>query len=164
MPKNWKDWSILITCLLIAHAAGALGSVFTITAIPLWYSALVLPPFSPPNWVFGPVWTLLYTLLGIALYIVWRTRGGDIERGRRRTRAVTLFAVQLILNALWSILFFGLQSPLYALVDIALLVVFISATMVYFFKVNKIAGYLLIPYLLWVIFAGVLNYSIFVLN
>jgi len=155
---------VLIVCLLICHAAGALGSVFTFTAIPLWYSTLILPSFAPPNWIFGPVWTLLYTLMGVALFMVWRTRGGSVEKGRSRKFGLWFFGIQLALNALWSILFFGLQNPLYGLIDIVLLLISILITLIYFARVNKKASYLLIPYLLWVAFATALNGMIVLLN
>lgn len=164
MLKTGKDWMVLITCLLICHAAGAVGSLFTVASIPLWYNTLVLPAFSPPNWVFGPVWTLLYTLMGIALYIVWRSRGGSVEKARNRKWGLSVFGIQLVLNALWSILFFGLRDPLYALVDIVLLLLFIIATIFFFYRVRPVAAYLLVPYVLWVGFATLLNYNIMVLN
>ncbi|MBX9765279.1 tryptophan-rich sensory protein [Patescibacteria group bacterium] len=160
MPKNFLEWMLLLFSVGISHVAGIIGSLFTLDAIPNWYAMLTLPSFAPPNWLFGPVWLTLYTLMGIALFLVWRkgTWLVDVKWG------VRVFFFQLIINALWSIMFFGLQNPLYGLVTIGLLVLSILATMFYFFRVSKIAGFLMVPYLLWVSFAAYLNYSIWSLN
>jgi benzodiazapine receptor len=146
----------VILCILV----GAAGSVFTVTGPGSWYDLLIKPSFNPPNWIFGPVWTTLYILMGISLYLVLREwkKGVDIRI------AGGLFAVQLFLNFIWSYMFFGLQSPTYAFIVIVLLWVAILATIVTFFRINHIAGYLLVPYILWVSFASILNYSIMVLN
>ncbi|OGE38149.1 TspO protein [Candidatus Daviesbacteria bacterium RIFCSPLOWO2_01_FULL_39_12] len=133
--------------------AGTMGSFFTFSAIPEWYSTLNKPFFSPPNWIFGPVWTVLYVLMGISLYSVWLKR-----------RIPTVFWVQLFLNAIWSIIFFGIKNPTLALVDVAALWIAIVFTTKAFYKINKLAGNLLIPYLLWVSFATVLNLSLVLLN
>jgi benzodiazapine receptor len=153
-----KDIKKLIYSLIICLAAGAIGSLFTSSSIPTWYAALNKPFFNPPNWLFGPVWTLLYVLMGISLYLVW-------SRGFKKNKdAITWFFVQLILNTLWSILFFGLKSPLSAFIEIILLWIAILVTLIKFHKISKNSAYLLIPYLAWVSFAAVLNFSIFYLN
>ena len=150
----------LIGAIFICQLAGVVGSLFTYRAIPLWYASLAKPPFNPPNWIFGPVWLTLYTLMGISAFIVW-TKGW--ERREVKT-AIYVFAGQLVLNALWSVIFFGLRSPLYAFIGILVLWLFIILTVYYFYKISKAAGLLLLPYLLWVSFAAVLNLSIAILN
>ena len=152
-------WIKLIISIIVAQLAGVLGSLFTITSGNSWFSNLVKPSFNPPNWIFGPVWTLLYFLMGISLYLVWVSK-----KSRNRKIGLYLFFTQLVLNSLWSILFFGLQNPLFAFVEIIILWVAILFTILYFYKVNKKASYLLIPYILWVTFAAVLNLRIFMLN
>lgn len=144
----------------ICQAAGLVGSVFTASSIDRWYRFLERPALAPPNWVFGPVWTLLYTFMGVAAFLVW-------ERGFRRPgvrAALAVFAAQLALNALWSFLFFGLQDPEAALIGIALLWLAIVATIALFWRVSRVAGALLVPYLLWVSFAAYLNYAFWRLN
>lgn len=145
----------LLGWIALCELAGVIGSVFTISAIPTWYAGLVKPDVRPPNWVFGPVWTTLYALMGIAGYLVW---------SKRRGQALRIFGVQLVLNATWSIIFFGLQSPGWALVNIVALWLAIVGTIKEFYRVSKPAAYLLVPYLVWVSFASYLNYSIWVLN
>jgi translocator protein len=152
----WKLVVSIVACL----AAGGIGSIFTRSAIPTWYAALEKPFFSPPNWLFAPVWTLLYILMGIAAFLVWR-KG---LRDRQIRAALIIFLIQLILNALWSVVFFGFQSPLFGLVTISVLWIAILVTVILFFKVSRTASMLLWPYLLWVTFAAVLNYSIWLLN
>jgi translocator protein len=152
-------WVKLIISIIVAQLAGILGSLFTITSDNSWFSNLVKPSFNPPNWIFGPVWTLLYFLMGISLYLIWVSK-----KSKNRKIGLYLFFTQLILNSLWSILFFGLNNPLFAFVEIILLWVAILLTILYFYKVNKKASYLLIPYILWVTFAAILNLSIFMLN
>ena len=138
--------------------AGILGSFFTISSIPTWYQTLNKPIFSPPNWIFGPVWTILYILMGISLYLVW------ISKSKLKQNAVKLFLTQITLNALWSVIFFGLKNPILALLDIILLWATIFLTIKTFAKIKKLASNLLIPYLLWVTFATILNFSIVLLN
>lgn len=157
--KN-KDFFKLIIAVGISELAGIIGSFFTISAIPGWYAGLVKPALSPPNWVFGPIWTTLYALMGIAAFLVWKQ---GLQK-REVKIALIVFGIQLFLNAIWSIIFFGLQNPGWALVDIILLWLVIVWTMVVFYKISKPAAYLLVPYLLWVSFAGYLNYSLWILN
>ncbi len=152
----WKLVVSIVACL----AAGAIGSIFTRQAIPTWYAMLEKPAFNPPNWLFVPVWTLLYILMGIAAFLVWR-RGLE---NRQVRIALIVFLVQLILNALWSVVFFGLESPLYGLIVISALWVAILFTVLKFFRISSVASVLLWPYLLWVTFAAVLNVSIWLLN
>jgi tryptophan-rich sensory protein len=155
-----KDIFKLVICIVVCLAAGAIGSVFTRSAIPTWYATLEKPPFSPPNWLFAPVWTLLYILMGIAAFLVWRK--GLENRGVRI--ALIVFLIQLALNALWSVVFFGLESPLYGLIVISILWIAILVTIIKFFRISRVASVLMWPYLLWVTFAAVLNSSIWLLN
>ncbi|MBI2445503.1 tryptophan-rich sensory protein [Candidatus Micrarchaeota archaeon] len=154
------DWARLAGCILLCEAAGAIGAIATFSSISTWYVPLVKPDFAPPNWVFGPAWTLLYLLMGVALYLVWM-QGWQKPAVRN---AVAVFGVQLLLNGLWSFLFFGLHSPLLALLDIVLLLAAIVWTMKAFWGVSRMAAYLLVPYLLWVVFATALNVAIWRLN
>lgn len=157
---NKINYIKLIASIIICNAAGFIGSFFTFSAIPNWYQTLIKPEFNPPNWIFGPVWTTLYILMGISLYLVWN-RG--IKTKHEKT-AIGIFSIQLVLNAIWSILFFGLKSPLYAFIEIIFLWIFIVLSIIYFYKISKPASYLLIPYICWVSFASVLNYFILILN
>jgi tryptophan-rich sensory protein len=141
---------------LATLAAAAFGSQFTPDA---WYSSLNKPPLHPPGWVFGPVWTVLYCLMAVAAGLVWSQAGW-----KRASGAMILFFSQLILNAAWSPLFFGLKSPGLALVDIVLLECAILATMISFFRLRPLSGWLLVPYLAWVTFATYLNFMIWRLN
>ena len=154
------DWTKLIVSLLACQAAGAIGGFFTARKIPTWYAGLVKPSFNPPSWVFGPVWTLLYLLMGYALYLVWR----EPEDLPGRTMAMSFFVLQLFLNTLWSYFFFGLQKPWLALGEMALLWAAILASLLSFYPLSQQAGWLLTPYLAWVSFAFALNLSIARLN
>ncbi len=157
----------LVIAIVVAELAGVIGSVFTISVIPTWYVGLVKPALNPPSWVFGPVWTALYFLMGISLFLVWKQHSNILENVRMLRMwkiGITAFFVQLFLNAIWSIIFFGLQNPGWALVDIVFLWLAIVWTMVVFYKISRPAAYLLVPYLLWVSFASYLNYSIWMLN
>jgi benzodiazapine receptor len=155
-----KDIWKLVVSIVASLAAGAIGSIFTQQAIPTWYATLEKPAFNPPNWLFMPVWTLLYIMMGVAAFMVWRK---GLENRQVRI-ALIVFLVQLVLNALWSVVFFGLESPLFGLVVIAALWVAILFTVLKFYKISLAAGVLLLPYLLWVTFAAVLNGSIWLLN
>ena len=150
----------LIISIVACQCAGLIGSVFTTPAIPTWYAALEKPLFTPPNWLFAPAWITLYLLMGISASIIWH-RG--LDKPQVRT-ALIIFLIQLILNALWSVVFFGLESPLYGVVVIAVLWIAIVATIVQFFRISTLAGALLLPYIGWVTFAAALNISIFMLN
>ena len=149
----------LLVSILICNGAGLVGSMATRSSVQGWYATLVRPSFAPPNWIFGPVWTVLYCLMGIALYCVW-------SRAQERPVKVplVLFSIQLILNASWSFLFFGLESTRAGFVGIMLLLVAIIATMVSFVRISKAAVWLLVPYILWVSFAAALNFQFMCLN
>lgn len=149
-----------IASIAVCEFIGIISVPFTIASIPTWYATLNKPPFSPPNWIFGPVWTTLYLMMGVSLYLVWM-KGLKNKKGKV---ALLFFAVQLLFNFLWSLLFFGAHSPLLALIDIFLLLYTIVIVMVKFNKISKPASYLLLPYLLWVSFATLLNFSIVILN
>lgn len=146
----------VIGCELV----GIISTPFTIAAIPTWYVSLTKPSFSPPNWIFGPVWTVLYFLMGVSAFLIWR-KG---FKQKKVKKALGYFLLQLLFNFLWSPLFFGLHAPLLGLVDIVLLLVFLVLTILSFHKLSKVAAYLLVPYLLWVSFATILNISIVLLN
>ena len=150
----------LIASIGVCFSAAALGSAFTISAIDTWYTTLQKPFFNPPNWIFGPVWTLLYLLMGISLYLVWVTKTDKKEK----RQGIIFFFVQLALNVLWSIIFFGLKSPSVAFVEIIFLWIAIFLTTKNFLQVSKSAGWLLIPYLVWVSFASILNLSVAIMN
>ncbi len=156
MKPIWKIVIAVVICLVV----GSLSGVATSSAIAGWYATLNKPSFNPPNWVFGPAWTLLYILMGIAAGLVW-SAGWDRKEVKA---ALTIFGIQLLLNGLWSIIFFSLESPLWALVEIVVLLLFIILTIIRFKPINSTAAYLLIPYLLWVSFATVLTGSILYLN
>lgn len=150
----------LAASILACLAAGWIGSVFTTRSIPTWYTQLAKPSFTPPNWLFAPVWTALYILMGIALFLVWRKAPVTGAAGT----ALVIFLIQLALNLLWSVLFFGLRSSVLGLGDILALWVAILATMLLFLRISTVAGALLAPYLLWVSFATALNFAIWRLN
>lgn len=150
----------LVSSIVICQLAGIIGSFFTAPSVSTWYAELIKPAFNPPNWVFGPVWTALFILMGISLYLVW-VKGIKTKKAKI---ALALFGIQLFLNVLWSVIFFGLRLPSYAFIEIIILWIFILLTIIWFYKISKVASYLLITYLIWVSFAAVLNFSIFYLN
>lgn len=152
------NWFLLIGFIVACNLIGVIGVIWT-DSDGSWYREINKPSFNPPSWIFGPVWTLLFTLMGIALYLVWIS-----PASRVRTIALILFGVQFVFNVLWSYLFFGLNNPLWSLIEIGILLIFIFATGICFYMTNRFAGYLLIPYFLWVSFASFLNYSIWKLN
>ena len=150
----------LVISLVVCQLIGLIGSIYTMSSIPTWYAALEKPAFTPPNWLFAPAWITLYVLMGIAAFLVWRN-GWDKPKVRA---ALAFFGVQLVLNALWSVAFFGLESPLFGLVVIVLLWVAILITMLRFKEISIAGAWLLLPYLLWVTFTGALNIAIWMLN
>jgi benzodiazapine receptor len=160
MERRVRQIGVFLFSILLPIGIGFIGSLATRPMITTWYAALQKPFFSPPNWLFGPVWTLLYIMMGVAAYLVWR-RG--FERPEVK-RALGWYVVQLILNCAWSLVFFGLKSPLGGLIIIVALWVLIYLTMRRFFKISQPAGWLLLPYLLWVSFATVLNLALLMLN
>lgn len=155
-----KDVLTLVISILICQCAGFIGSLFTRPSIPTWYANLDKPPFTPPNWIFSPVWITLFLLMGISLFLIWRR--GLAEKKVRV--ALGFFGSQLIFNILWSVLFFGLRSPIAGFIDIAVLWIAIALTIFYFLQVSKTAGVLLLPYIVWVSFAALLNVFIWRLN
>lgn len=150
----------LIIAIAVSELAGIIGSIFTMPSIESWYADLAKPELAPPNWIFAPVWTTLFALMGIAAFLVWK-KGLD----RRDVKiAIGIFIGQLILNTFWSIIFFGLRSPGGAFIEIIFLWLTIFTTIIAFVKISKPAAWLLAPYMLWVSFAGYLNYMIWILN
>ncbi len=155
-----NDFSKFVVALVVSESAGIIGTVFVAPSITGWYAGLARPEFAPPNWLFGPVWTILFALMGIAAFLVWRK---GLERWDVKI-ALGIFLGQLVLNTLWSVIFFGMHFPGGALIEITLLWLAILATIIAFSKVSKPAAWLLAPYVLWVSFAAYLNYSIWMLN
>ena len=157
MNKLAKILIVVIICVAVGYFSG----IVTRASIETWYPTLIKPSFNPPNWIFAPVWTLLYMMMGVAGGLIWSK--SDINKNLVKT-ALWLFAIQLILNALWSYLFFGLHSPMLAGMEIVLLWVMIFATYKQFAKIDNTAAYLMLPYLTWVSFAMILNANIWWLN
>lgn len=153
---------ILIGSILLCLLAGLIGSFFTFSAIPTWYQSLNKPSFNPPDYIFAPVWTTLYILMGISLFLLIISRNKAHHNTKKK--ALRLFLIQLVLNSLWSIIFFGIKFPLLAFIEIIFLWIFVLLTIIYSFKISKISSLLLIPYFLWISFASILNYYIFILN
>jgi benzodiazapine receptor len=158
--KKFSDIKKLIISIFICLFVGFIGSFFTLPSIPTWYETLQKPSFAPPNWVFFPTWTALFIMMGISLFLVWQKGCED----KKVKTALYLFAGQLILNALWSVAFFGFRSPLLGLMEIIILWIAILATILSFMKLSRTGAYLLIPYILWVSFAAIINFSIWRLN
>ncbi|KVV13731.1 TspO/MBR family protein [Flavobacterium sp. TAB 87] len=157
MNKLTKISVLVATCLCVGYFSG----IVTKESIATWYIHLEKPFFNPPNWIFAPVWSSLYIMMAVAAGLVWDRLDSNKEVVKK---ALIVFAVQLALNALWSFLFFGLKNPLLALIEIVVLWLMIYETYNQFTKINKIAGYLFLPYLAWVSFAMILNASIWWLN
>ncbi len=149
----------LIISIILTVGLGSLGGLFTIAEIPTWYAGLNKPSFNPPNWIFGPMWTTLYLLMGISFYMIWK-----IPPSPARTQAIRIFVIQFVLNFCWSIIFFSMHQIGWALVEIIAMWVCILLTILQFRKLSTTAAVLLIPYLLWVSFASLLNGSIWQLN
>jgi len=159
MEKKKRILGLLFAVLLL-ELAGAFGSLSAIKEIPVWYASLNKPGFTPPDWAFAPIWLTLYALMGIAAFLVY-----EKGFGKKKVKiALNAFALQLSLNLLWSLMFFGMHQILFGLVDVAILFVAISFTMANFYKVSKTSAFLLVPYLAWVAIATVLNLSVFLLN
>ena len=173
----------LFTSIIICELAGVIGSIFTVPQITYWYKALSKPSFNPPSWIFGPVWTILFILMGISLYLVWSKKWHVKNELRykkkkawnslsqkflsgtwQKVNIVLIFATQLVLNVLWSFIFFGAHNPGVAFFELLMLWFAILFTIVNFYRISKAAAYLLIPYILWVSFAGILNYFLWMLN
>lgn len=155
-----KNISRLAGAIVVCELAGVMGAFFTTPAIPTWYAELTKPALTPPSWIFAPVWTTLFALMGIAVFLVW-------QRGWRRKDvrvALGVFVFQLCLNTAWSIIFFGFKNPGFALFEIILLWFAIVWTIIFFARISKAAAVLLVPYIVWVSFAAYLNYMIWMLN
>jgi len=158
--KGLHDALKLSICLAACIGAGLIGSIFTPASTRTWYMALQKPAFTPPGWVFAPIWFLLYILMGISAFLVWRK---GIHQFQVR-EGLVIFIVQLVLNSFWSFAFFGLKSPLSGLIVIVPLWTAILLTIINFYRVSRTASFLLIPYIIWVSFATALNFSIYLLN
>jgi tryptophan-rich sensory protein len=149
----------LIISILLPLSVGAIAGMFTSQAVPAWYATLNRPSFNPPNWVFGPVWTTLYILLGISFFLIWKE-----EASKERDLAIKVFSIQMLLNFAWSFLFFYFNLIGAALIEIILLWISIASMIYLFFKIKPVAAYMNIPYLLWVSFATILNAEYYFLN
>ena len=156
-PKH--SWLVLVAFLVICFAAAGIGGAVTTPKIGTWYSTLAKPSWNPPSWIFGPVWSALYFCMAIAAWLVWRHDGTT-----RAQMPLTLFGVQLVLNVLWSCIFFGLQSPGLAFAEVLMLWGAVAATTITFWRRSRIAGILFVPYWAWVTFASVLNFAFWRLN
>ena len=148
-----------LVSIILPLSLGAIAGMFTSQSVPEWYATLNRPSFNPPNWIFGPVWTTLYILMGISFFLIWKQ-----EASKERNRAILFFMLQLLLNFAWSFIFFYFNMIGLALVEIILLWISIVLMLVVFYKIKPIASYINIPYLLWVTFATVLNASYYILN
>lgn len=155
-----KNWVKLLIALIIPQLVAAAGAYITVTGTGSWYQTLDKPSWNPPNWVFGPVWTTLYILMGIAMYWVWKSHAPV----KQKRWAITLWSIQLFFNFLWSYLFFGQEQLFGALLEIIVLWVMILLTIFAFARVSKLAAWLLVPYICWVSFAAILNYALWDLN
>ncbi len=158
--RSWRDLLKLLISLAVTYAVAYAGSAYSRPEINTWYAELRKPAFNPPGWVFMPVWTVLYTLMAIAAYLVWQSR----VHNRFKVLALSVYLVQLGLNFLWTYLFFAMRQPSYALLNIVALWLMIAITMTLFTRISRVAGLLLVPYLAWVTFAAILNSEIWRLN
>ena len=159
-PIRREEIPRLVLAIVICQMAGVLGSVFTSSSVLTWYPTLIKPSFTPPGGLIGTVWIVLFTLMGISLFLIWREGNG----GPEKKMALGVFAVQLVVNVLWSWAFFGLQSPLAGIVVIAVLWLLILQCILRFWPISRNAALLLVPYILWVSFAAFLNFTIWRLN
>jgi len=176
---KFNNFLKLLASIIICELAGVVGSVFTSPEIEAWYKNLKKPAFNPPNWVFGPAWIIIFILMGISLYLVWQKKFEPkiisaqtynplsqkfLSGSWRRLNIVLIFVTQLVLNILWSVLFFGAHSVAAGFFELLMLWFAIVFTMVNFHRVSKVATWILLPYILWVSFAGILNFYIWILN
>jgi translocator protein len=159
--KKKKNFLLLTLSLFIVVVVNLIGALATRPSIANWYESLIKPSFNPPNWIFMPVWTFLYLLIALSLFLVLKTKK---DKDISKKTAYWVFGTQLSLNSLWSVLFFGLHLPLIALVDLIVLWILIIFTIIKFSEINRQSAWLLVPYLIWVGFAGVLNFAIYYLN
>ena len=156
LSSTWK----FIIAVFICEAVGIVSGLLTQNEMTTWFSSLNKPSWNPPAYLFGPVWTTLYLLMGISLGLIWKSNAPETQK----LRAELTFALQLFLNFMWSILFFKCHSPALAFMDIILMIVTILMTIGRFARMSRLAAWLLIPYLMWVCFATVLNYRIWAMN
>ena len=154
-----NNFTKIIIAITLPLTVGGIASYFTLKAIPTWYESLNAPSFKPPNWVFGPVWTILYILMGYSFFLIWK-----LPENSERNKACIAFILQLVLNFAWSFFFFYFKNIGLALIDISILFLSIVVMLILFYKVKPISAYINIPYLCWVSFALVLNYAFFRLN
>jgi benzodiazapine receptor len=152
-----------VISIIVCESVGIIGSFFTFSSVTNWFPMLVKPWFSPPSWLFGPVWIIMYFLMGLSLYIIWNSKA-ELSKQKYRKQFFILFGIQLILNALWSFLFFGLKTPIFGLIDILFLDIVVAMTIIYAYRVSKYAVILLAPYMVWITFATLLNFEIVLLN
>lgn len=155
-----KNWMKLVISIGIPVAVGAIAGLFTNTEINTWYQDIDKPTWQPPGWVFGPVWTLLYVLMGVAFYLVWKSNAP----AKAKRMAITLWVIQLVFNFFWSFIFFRQHQIDWALAEILVLWFFILLTIIYFSRISKLAAWLMVPYISWVSFASLLTYAIYQLN
>jgi tryptophan-rich sensory protein len=155
-----KSWIKLVISIVVPLVVGGISGFFTKPEISTWFQTIKKPDWQPPNWLFGPIWTILYIMMGIAFYLIWKK---DAEASKKRT-AVTLWIVQLVLNFFWSFVFFKQHQIDWALGEIVILWFFILLTIFTFARINKMAAWILVPYISWVSFAGILTYTIWQLN
>jgi len=152
-----KQWFVLAGFILLCVTTGMIGGLVTAPSIESWYRTIAKPSWTPPDWLFGPVWTVLFIMMGVAAWLVWKTRD-------RLAPAMILFGLQLALNLGWSLLFFGARSPGLALIEVVFLWGAVLLTMLAFFGRQRTAGWLFVPYLAWVSFAAILNFAIWWMN
>ncbi len=157
--KKTTKYLPLVISIILAQGSGLIGSIFTASSVNTWFETIYKPTWNPPSWIFGPVWTMLYLLMGIAAYIIWQKK--DIVGTKM---ALSVYGIHLVFNSLWSILFFGLKNPQLAFFEIIFLLILIIITTMLFWKIDRRAGALMFPYIAWVSFATVLNYTIWQLN
>lgn len=149
----------VIISVILAELVGGVSGFLTVGSVQTWFQTLIQPSFQPPNWLFGPAWTLLYALMGVASAWIWKKR-----KNKKARMALWIYGVQLFFNFIWSVIFFGWHSPFWALIDIVILWGLIMFMMMKFYAIDKKAGWILVPYLAWVTFATVLNFAIWRLN
>lgn len=157
--RGWRKWLVLAALLLLVFVVAAVGSAFTAPKISGWYAGLNKPFFNPPSWVFGPVWTVVYFAMAFAAWRVWLSPDSTL-----RSVALAWFFVQLLLNAIWSPVFFGMESPGIGLVIILALLAALAMTVRAFFAADRFAGWIMVPYLAWIAFASILNAAILLMN
>lgn len=164
-PANeWASWIALIFAIVICFATAGLGSALTTPGLEPWYAGINKPSFNPPNWIFGPVWTVLFLAMAVALWRIWRVVPIDAQSALMRRKALIAFGVQLALNVTWSASFFYLQNPVLALGVIVVFLASLLACVAFFRSLDRIAAWLFAPYIAWVSFASLLNAAIVALN